>query len=136
MEKVLFICTHNSARSQMAEGLLNHYSKGKYQAFSAGTEKTKINPLAIQAMKEMGIDIEKQFSKTLEYFKNEEFDVVITVCDSAKESCPNFLGKTKKVHWSLKDPSKTTGTYEEQLEVFRNTRDKIISRMEGIFDVQ
>ncbi len=135
MQKVLFICTHNSARSQMAEGLLSHYAKGKHQAFSAGTHTTKVNPLAIQAMKEIGIDITQQFSKNLQYFQKQEFDKVITVCDSAKEACPNFPAETKKLHWGFKDPSQATGTYEEQLAFFRKTRDDILKKIQKEFNV-
>ena len=87
---VLFLCTHNSARSQMAEGLVNHYFSDKYSAFSAGTEKTKVNPFAIQAMNDSGIDISSHYSKTLDEFLDNTFDYVVTVCDNAKENCPYF----------------------------------------------
>ncbi|GAK56650.1 arsenate reductase [Candidatus Vecturithrix granuli] len=121
---ILFICTHNSARSQMAEGLVNHYFGDRWEAKSAGTEKTVVKPFAIQAMAEAGIDISHHTSKTIEAFKGQQFDVVVTVCDSAKESCPFFPGK-KVVHQSFVDPSNVVGTDEEKLAAFCRTRDEI-----------
>src|SRR5215471_19562935 len=113
-KRILFICTHNSARSQMAEGLLRSLGGDQFEAFSAGTEATLVRPLAIKAMAEVGTDISKQQSKTLERYLNEPFDEVITVCDTAAEACPLFPGAVKMLHWSLPDPSKATGSEEEQ----------------------
>src|SRR5216684_3043404 len=127
--RVLFLCTHNSARSQMAEGLLRHFGGGRFEAFSAGTEATHVRPLAIKAMAELGIDIAGQQSKTLDRYLNEPFDEVITVCDTAAEACPIFPGAVKRRHWSLEDPSKATGSEAEQLAVYRRVRDELRSRI-------
>jgi arsenate reductase (thioredoxin) len=128
--RVLFLCTHNSARSQMAEGLLRHLSGGRVQAFSAGTEATRVRPLAIRAMVEAGIDIAGQESKTLQRYLGEPFDAVITVCDDANEACPFFPGASERLHWSFPDPSRATGTEEAQLAAYRATRDAIRERIE------
>ena len=129
-QRVLFLCTHNSARSQMAEGLLRSLGGDKFEAFSAGTEATHVRPLAIKAMAELGIDIAGQESKTLNRYLNEPFDEVITVCDSAAEACPIFPGATHRRHWSLEDPSQARGSEEEQLAVYRRVRDALQSRIE------
>ena len=105
--RVLFLCTHNSARSQMAEGLLRHLAGGRVEAHSAGTEATAVRPLAVRAMAELGIDLRGQTSKTLTRYLGESFDAVITVCDDANESCPAFPGARARRHWSLPDPSRT-----------------------------
>ncbi len=128
--RVLFLCTHNSARSQMAEGLLRSLGGDAFEAFSAGTEATFVRPLAIRAMSELGIDISGQQSKTLERYVREPFDEVITVCDAAAETCPVFPGALRRRHWSLEDPSKATGSEEEQLAVYRRVRDDLRSRIE------
>lgn len=128
--RILFICTHNSARSQMAEGLLRHLAGEQLEVFSAGTEATLVRPLAIQAMAETGIDISKQQSKTLARYLNEPFDEVITVCDTAAETCPIFPGAVHRRHWSFEDPSKATGSEAEQLAVYRRVRDQIRARIE------
>jgi arsenate reductase (thioredoxin) len=128
--RVLFICTHNSARSQMAEGLLLHLGGEQFEVFSAGTEATFVRPLAIQVMAELGIDISKQASKTLERYLGESFEEVITVCDTAAETCPVFPGASHRRHWSLEDPSKATGSETEQLVVYRRVRDEIRARIE------
>ena len=129
--RVLFLCTHNSARSQMAEGLLRHLAGERYEAHSAGTEATHVRPLAARAMAEIGADISGQESKTLERYLKEPFDYVVTVCDSANESCPVFPGARERLHWSFPDPSKATGTEEERLGIFRAVRDEIRARIEG-----
>lgn len=128
-KRVLFLCTHNSARSQMAEGLLRKIGGDRFEAFSAGTEKTRVHPLAIEAMHESGIDISGQSSKTLDAFPGEHFDYVITVCDRANESCPIFPGDTERIHWSFDDPSAATGTDEQRLRAFRTIRDAIQQRL-------
>ena len=129
-QRVLFICTHNSARSQMAEGLLRHLGGDRFEVFSAGTEATRVRPLAIQVMAELGIDISGQHSKTLDRYLNEPFDEVITVCDTAAEVCPVFPGAVHRRHWSFEDPSKATGSEAEQLAIYRRVRDEIRSRIE------
>lgn len=129
-QRVLFICTHNSARSQMAEGLLRQLGGDAFDVHSAGTEATHVRPLAIRAMDELGIDISQQQSKTLSRYLNERFDDVITVCDSAAEACPIFPNATHMRHWSFEDPSKATGSEEEQLAVYRRVRDEIRAHIE------
>jgi len=129
-QRVLFLCTHNSARSQMAEGLLRHLAGDRFDAYSAGTEATRVRPLAIQVMAELGIDISGQESKTLDRYMGEPFDAVITVCDQANEACPVFLGAKERLHWSFSDPSTVAGTDEEQLAVYRAVRDAIRARIE------
>lgn len=125
-KRILFICTHNSARSQIAEGLVNSLYNEKYKAFSAGIEPTRINPFAIKVMAEIGIDISNQGSKSLEEFINQDFDWVITVCDNANENCPFFPGGKKRIHKGFKDPTAVTGNDIEKLTAFRTVRDKIL----------
>src|SRR5690242_17993639 len=128
--RVLFLCTHNSARSQMAEGLLRHLAGDRFDVYSAGTAATHVRPLAIRAMAELGIDIADQESKTLERYRDQPFDAVITVCDQANEACPVFPGATERLHWSCPDPSQATGTEEDQLAIYRQVRDAIRTRIE------
>lgn len=130
-KRVLFLCTHNSARSQMAEGLLRALGGARFDAFSAGTEATRVRPLAIAAMAELGIDISGQGSKTLDRYLAEPFDLVITVCDDANEACPVFFGARERRHWSFSDPSQATGTETEQLAVYRRVRNAIRERIES-----
>jgi arsenate reductase len=130
---VLFICTHNSARSQMAEGLLNHLYGDRYEAFSAGTEKTRVHPLAVEAMRRIGIDISGHESKIVDRFGDRVFDIVVTVCDLARATCPFVPARRKQLHWSLEDPSSATGTLEQQLAVFEKVRDEIRRRIEETF---
>ncbi len=126
---VLFLCTHNSARSQMAEGLLRDLAGDDFEVFSAGTEKTRVQPLAIEAMREIGIDISSHTSKTLAAFEGQRFDYVITVCDRANESCPIFPGDTQRIHWSFDDPTAAGGSEEEGARAFRRVRDEIRERL-------
>ena len=128
-QRVLFLCTHNSARSQMAEGLLRHLSGDHFDVASAGTEQTHVQPLAIQAMEEIGIDLSRHTSKTLDRFLSQKFDYVITVCDQAAEACPVFPGEVKRIHWSFDDPSAATGSEEDKLRTFRRIRDEILGRL-------
>ena len=128
--RILFLCTHNSARSQMAEGLLRHLGGDRFEAFSAGTEATHVRPLAIEAMAELGIDVTQQESKSLDRYLGEPFDAVITVCDQAAEACPVFPGAKRRLHWSFPDPSKAIGTKEEQLAVYCRVRDEIRMHVE------
>ena len=129
--RVLFLCTHNSARSQMAEGMLRHLAGARFEVHSAGTEATHVRPLAIRTMDEIGIDISGQESKTLERYLEESFDYVITVCDDANEACPFFPGAANRLHWSFEDPSRARGSEEEQLAVFRSVRDRIKDRVQA-----
>ena len=129
--KVLFLCTHNSARSQMAEGLLRHLAGDRFEVTSAGTEATHVRPLAIRAMDELGIDISGQESKTLDRYLGDTFDYVITVCDDANEACPVFPGAKRRLHWSFEDPAQARGSEEERLRVFQSVRDEIKERIEG-----
>jgi len=124
-KKVLFVCTHNSARSQMAEGLLNALYSDRYIAYSAGTEPSNLNPYAVEVMSEIGIDISHHHSKSVEEFRNGDFDYVVTVCDSAKETCPVFLGGKSYVHETFDDPSDFKGTQDEVRLRFRHVRDQI-----------
>jgi len=129
--RVLFVCTHNSARSQMAEGLLRKLGGSAFDAASAGTEETEVRPLAIEAMREVGVDISRQESKTLERFVQQPFDYVITVCDDAREACPVFPGSGGRLHWSLPDPSKAEGSAEDRLQAFREARDRLREHIEA-----
>jgi arsenate reductase (thioredoxin) len=127
--RVLFLCSHNSARSQMAEGLLRELGGPSYEVFSAGTESTFVRPDAITVMREIGIDISSHESKTLDRYRDQPFDAVITVCDDANESCPVFLGAHRRLHWSFPDPSNVTGPPEQLLRAYRNVRDAIHERI-------
>jgi arsenate reductase len=129
--RVLLLCTHNSARSQMAEGLLRHLAGDRFESMSAGTEAARVRPLAIRAMEEIGIDISEQESKTLERYLGESLDYVITVCDEANEACPFFPGAQSRLHWCFEDPSKAEGSEEERLVVFRRVRDGIRVRVQA-----
>lgn len=129
-QRVLFLCTHNSARSQMAEGLLRHLAGDRFDVASAGTEATHVRPMAIRAMSELGIDVSGQESKLLDRYLDQPWDYVITVCDHANDSCPIFPGGRNRLHWSFPDPSKATGTEDEQLAVYREIRDAIRARMQ------
>jgi arsenate reductase len=128
-KRALFLCTHNSARSQMAEGLLRKQAGDRFEVYSAGTEATRVHPLAIAAMRELGIDISRHRSKTLNEYANEHFDYVITVCDKANEHCPIFPSDTERIHWSFEDPSQATGTDDQRLHGFRRVRDEISGRL-------
>ncbi|HWC03883.1 MAG TPA: arsenate reductase ArsC [Methylomirabilota bacterium] len=123
--RVLFVCTHNSARSQMAEGFLRARAGDRFEVASAGTEATCVHPLAIQVMDEVGIELCGQTSKGLDRFLDQAWDYVITVCDSANERCPVFPGRALRLHWSFDDPSRAAGSEEERLETFRRVRDEV-----------
>ena len=127
--RVLFLCTHNSARSQMAEGLLRHIGGERFDVHSAGTEATEVRPLAIHAMADIGIDISGQHSKLLDQYTTQQFDYVITVCDRANETCPIFPNDPERIHWSFPDPSAAEGSEAEQLKVYRQVRNEILSRL-------
>jgi arsenate reductase len=125
MKKILVLCTGNSCRSQMAEGYLRSFAKGKAEIFSAGIEAHGVNPLAVKIMKEDGIDISHQTSNHVDEYKNVDFDYVITVCDNAKEKCPFFPSSAKKFHRNFPDPAKAKGTDEAVLRQFRKVREEI-----------
>ena len=129
MTRVLFLCTHNSARSQMAEGFLRAMAGDRFEAGSAGTEKTSVNPLAIGVMAELGIDLGGHTSKLYADVASGAWDYLITVCDDANERCPWVPGSVKRLHWSFPDPSRATGSEEERLAVFRRVRDQIQERL-------
>jgi arsenate reductase (thioredoxin) len=126
-KRVLFLCTGNSCRSQMAEGALRKLAGDRFEAAGAGTSPTQINPMAVRVMADIGIDISKQRSKSVVEMMGEHFDYVVTVCDRAREACPVFPGAAKKLHWSFDDPAPAEGSEEERLEVFRRVRDEIVS---------
>lgn len=127
--KVLILCTGNSARSQMAEGLLRHIAGDRFDVESAGTVASFVRPHAIEAMREIGIDISGHRSKCLDEFLDAPFDHVITVCNNANETCPMFPGASKRTHWSFDDPAAATGTDDEILDEFRRIRDEIAEKL-------
>jgi arsenate reductase len=132
-KKVLFLCTENSCRSQMAEGILRHLMGDKFEVESAGTLPSVVNPIAIKVMAEIGIDISGHRSKSVQEFQGVNFDFIITTCDAARETCPVFPGKARHLHWSFNDPAKTEGSEEEILSVFRKVRDEIMQRIQEEF---
>jgi len=128
MKKVLFLCTGNSCRSQMAEGFLHHIASDKFEVFSAGVKPTQVNPFAIKVMAEVGIDISSYRSKSVTEFFGQRFDYVITLCDNAKQTCPMFPDQYKKIHWDIEDPADAKGSEEERLYFFRKIRNEIKNR--------
>ena len=133
-KKVLFLCTGNSVRSQMAEGWLNALGSGQWKAKSGGVISSYVHPLAIQVMGEIGIDISKKTSKSMDQFINEKFDYVITLCDHAAEFCPTFGGQGRRLHWPFEDPAGATGTTEERLAIFRKIRDEIKKKIKQFLE--
>ena len=130
-QRVLILCTGNSARSQMAEGLLRHMAGDRFEVFSAGTIATFVRPQAIAVMAELGIDISNHRSKALDEYLSTPFDYVITVCDNAREHCPIFPGRVERIHWSIDDPAFAGNTDEERLAAFRRARDELGQKLEG-----
>ena len=128
-KRVLILCTGNSARSQMAEGLLRHLAGDRFEVASAGVAPTQVRPEAVTAMRELGIGISHHRSKSVDEFRGKEFDYVITVCDNANEQCPVFPGNTKRIHWSFEDPAAAQGDEKSRLAVFRKVRDEILQRL-------
>ncbi len=128
-KRVLILCTGNSARSQMAEGLLRHLAGDRAEVFSAGVERSFVRPQAIEAMRERGIVITSQRSKSVDEFAGQKFDYVITVCDNARERCPVFPGRYERIHWSFDDPAAAEGDEAAVLSVFRRVRDEIEGRL-------
>jgi arsenate reductase len=135
MLRVLIICTGNSARSQMAEGWLRSSLAGTVEVHSAGTHPSRVNPLAIEVMQELGIDISGHRSKSVSEFSGQEFDYIITVCDSAREACPAFAGRAQRLHWSFEDPAAVSGSVEEKKAVFRRVRDQIAEHLRNFVGV-
>lgn len=129
MKRVLVLCTGNSARSQMAEGLFRQEGGGEYEVHSAGTKPSQVRPEAIAAMREIGIDISGHRSKSVDDFVGQPFDYVVTVCDNARESCPVFPAGTERIHWSFEDPAAVQGSEAERLSAFRRIRDQIRERV-------
>ena len=130
--RVLILCTANSARSQMAEGLLRHEAGKDWHVFSAGTHPTQVRSEAIAVMREAGIEISGHHSKSVDEFVGQEFDLVITVCDNARETCPVFPARTKRIHWSIKDPAAVEGSEEDRLDTFRYARDELQKRLRAL----
>jgi arsenate reductase len=134
-KRVLILCTGNSARSQMAEGLLRHDGGDLFEVFSAGTHPGQVRPEAIEALREVGIDISSHRSKSVDEFTNEEFDYVITVCDNAREHCPVLPGAARRIHWSFDDPAAAPGDEAARLAEFRRVRDQIRERLKGFISI-
>ncbi|MFC1558841.1 arsenate reductase ArsC [candidate division KSB1 bacterium] len=133
-KNILFLCTGNSCRSQMAEGIMRQYYSDEFDVFSAGTNPSSLNPHAVSVMNETGIDISSHSSKSVELYLDKSFDYVITVCDDAKETCPVFPGGVdKKLHWSFEDPADAEGSDEEISEIFREVRDLIKNKITSYF---
>jgi len=132
-KRVLILCTGNSARSQMAEGILRDLKGENYDVESAGMEPSRVRPEAIEAMKEIGIDISSHRSKSVDEFAGQRFDYVITVCDNANEVCPVYPADTERIHWSFSDPAAVTGSDEVRLAAFRKVRDEIRDRFREKF---
>jgi len=131
-KRVLILCTGNSARSQMAEGLLRHDAGDRFDVASAGVSPTHVRQEAVEAMREIGIDISGHRSKSVDEFSGQEFDYVITVCDNANEQCPLFPGQTKRIHWSFEDPAAAQGNEESRTAIFRRVRDQIRERLHSL----
>ena len=133
--RVLFVCTHNSARSQIAEALLEKLGGGEFEVYSAGTQATGVRPLAVRVLAEQGIDWSRAESKTIERFLGQRFDYVITVCDRARQECPVFPGSTNTLHWGLDDPSEVEGSEEVRLAAFRRTAVELSQRLRPFIEV-
>lgn len=125
--RVLFLCTENSARSQMAEGILRHLGRGSVDVYSTGTRPTEVHPLAVRAMAEIGVDISQHRSKSLDEFLGQSFDYIITVCDRIKEACPTFPGDPERIHWSFADPAAAEGTEQTRYWAFKLTSSELLT---------
>lgn len=132
-QRVLFICVHNSARSQLAEALLRHLHGDRYESFSAGAEATRVRPEVLAVLAEAGIDATAQYSKPLDEFDGQRFDYAVTVCNESTEACPFFAGAEHHLNWDLDDPAQAAGGEQERLAVFRRTRDEVRRRIEETF---
>ena len=133
MRRVLFLCTHNAVRSQMAEGILRHHCGASYDVYSAGTSPQGVHPMAVRVMDEIGIDISMHTSTHVEDVVGEHFDFVVTVCDAAASTCPSFAGAEVSIHRSFSDPSRSSGSEAETVAAFRKTRDEIAAWIEEMF---
>ena len=133
-KRVLILCTGNSARSQMAEGILRSIAGDKFDVASAGVAPSRVRPEAVEAMRDIGVDISTHRSKSVDEFLEEPFDYVITVCDNAKESCPVFPGNAERIHWSFEDPAAVQGDEQWRLTVFRRVRDEILRQLRIFID--
>jgi len=131
-KRVLILCTGNSARSQMAEGLLRHDAGDRFEVFSAGTKPTQVRPEAIAVMREFGIEISGHRSKSVDEFAGQRFDYVVTVCDHARDNCPVFHAATTRIHWSFEDPAAVEGSEGQRLAAFRRVRDELRDRLSGL----
>ena len=131
-DKIIFICTGNACRSQIAEGLMRHLASDKFEVYSAGSHPTRVHPAAISVMKELGIDISSHTSDPTSLFINKSMDVVVTVCDDANILCPVFPGKAERIHWSVKDPFKNWDLNAEDLVEFRKTRDELAEKIKNL----
>lgn len=132
-KRILVLCTGNSARSQMGEGLFRHEGGGAYQVESAGTKPSLVRPEAIAVMSEIGIDISGHRSKSVDEFAGQDFDSVVTVCDHARDACPVFPSNAKRLHWSFEDPAAVQGSEAERLDAFRRIRDQIHERVKAFY---
>ncbi len=135
-KRLLVLCTGNSARSQMAEGLFRHAGGQNWEVFSAGTKASFVRPEAMAAMREIGIDISAHRSKAVNEFTAQEFDYIVTVCDNARDNCPVFPGQARRIHWSLEDPAAVQGGEDVRLQAFRRIRDEIRDRVGRFFEEQ
>lgn len=133
--RVLFVCTHNSARSQIAEALLRRYGGEDFEVYSAGTEVSRVNPYAIRVLEEAGIDWSDARSKSITEFLDQKFDYVITVCDRARATCPVFPGSSNTLHWGLDDPSEVEGTDADKLAAFHRTQTDVSARLRPFIEV-
>ncbi len=133
MKRILVLCTANSARSQMGEGLFRHEGQGRYAVASAGTRATLVRPEAMQVMAEIGIDLSSHRSKAVDEFDGQRFDYVVTVCDNARDNCPIFPAGTERIHWSFEDPAAVEGSEEDRLCAFRRIRDQIHARVKEFY---
>lgn len=133
-KRILFLCTHNSSRSQMAEAIINSLYSDRYQAYSAGTQPSTVNPFTIKVMSEIGIDLSNHRSKDVKEFRGWSFNIVVTVCDQARESCPFFPGAVSYIHQGFTDPSAEKGSFEDKMKIFRQVRDEIKDWIEKTFN--
>ena len=133
-EKIIFICTENACRSQIAEGLMRSLGDDKFEVYSAGANPTKVNPAAIKVMSEVGVDISFHTSDPISLFINESIDIVVTVCDNANKACPVFPGKVERIHWSVKDPTNNQNSTSEDLINFRKTRNDLTKRIKNFLE--
>jgi arsenate reductase len=132
-KRVLVLCTGNSARSQMGEGLFRAEGTGHFEVFSAGTKPSSVRPEAVAVMKEIGIDISGHRSRSVDEFAGQSFDYVVTVCDNARDNCPVFPAGTERIHWSFEDPAAVEGSEAKRLEAFRRTRDLIHEKVKDFY---